>query len=77
MGKELLNDSELFFTKGKRAFKCLFVKIKKIILNLREAFLKFRIVDCGSKLSCPQDKIIKKFDFKTSMRKNQRVALKF
>jgi hypothetical protein len=27
--KELLNDSELFY-KGKRAFKCLLVKIKKL-----------------------------------------------
>ncbi len=44
-----------------------FCENKKIILNSREAFLKFRIVDCGSKLSCPQDKMIKKFDFKTSL----------
>jgi hypothetical protein len=38
---------------------------KKIIIKSCEAFLKFRIVDCGSKLSCRQDKMIKKFDFKT------------
>jgi hypothetical protein len=44
-----------------------FCENKKIILNSRGAFLKFRIVDCGSKLSCPQDKMIKKFDFKTSL----------
>jgi hypothetical protein len=56
--KELLNDSEFFFTKEKQIF-----------LNSREAFLMFRIVDCGSKLSCPQDKMIKKFDFKTSLQK--------
>jgi hypothetical protein len=42
-----------------------FSENKKIILKSCEAFLKFRIVDCGSKLSCPQDKTIKKFDFKT------------
>ncbi len=36
------------------------MKIKKNILNSREAFLKFRIVDCGSKLSCRQDNMIKK-----------------
>jgi hypothetical protein len=43
-----------------------FCENKKIILNSREAFLKFRIVDCDFKLSCPQDKMIKNFDFKTS-----------
>jgi hypothetical protein len=42
-----------------------FCENKKNILNSREAFLKFQIVDCGSKLSCRQDKMIKKFDFKT------------
>jgi hypothetical protein len=47
-----------------------FCENKKIILNSREAFLKFRIVDYGSKLSCPQDKMIKKFDFKTSLIEN-------
>ncbi len=35
---------------------------KKNILN--SAFLKFRIVDCGSKLSCPQDKMIKNLTLK-------------
>jgi hypothetical protein len=46
-----------------------FSENKKIILKSCEAFLKFRIVDCGSKLNCPQDKTIKKFDFKTLFRK--------
>jgi hypothetical protein len=45
-----------------------FCENKKIILNSREAFLKLQIVDCASKLSCPQDKMIKKFDFKTLFR---------
>jgi hypothetical protein len=44
-----------------------FCENKRIILNSREAFLKFRIVNCGSKLSCPQDKMIKKIDNKTSL----------
>jgi hypothetical protein len=39
--------------------------LNKNILKSCEAFLKLQIVDCGSKLSCPQDKTIKKFDFKT------------
>jgi hypothetical protein len=33
-----------------------FCENKKNILNSREAFLRFRIVDCGSKSSCSQDK---------------------
>jgi hypothetical protein len=42
-----------------------FSENEKIILKSCEAFLKLQIVDCGSKLSCPQDKMIKRFDFKT------------
>jgi hypothetical protein len=42
-----------------------FSENKKIILKSCEAFLKLQIVDCGSKLRCLQDKMIKKFDFKT------------
>jgi hypothetical protein len=37
------------------------MKIKKIFLKSCEAFFKFRIMDYGSKLSCPQDKLIKKY----------------
>ncbi len=35
-----------------------FSENKKIILKSSEAFLKLQIVDCGSKLSCPQDKTV-------------------
>jgi hypothetical protein len=37
---------------------------KKIILKSCEAFLKLQIVDCGSKLSCRQDKMIKNLTLK-------------
>jgi hypothetical protein len=47
-----------------------FCKNKKNILKSCDAFLKLQIVDCGSKLSCPQDKMIKNFDFKTLLHRN-------
>ncbi len=36
-----------------------FTENKKIILKSCEAFLKLQIVNCGSKLNCPQDDKIK------------------
>jgi hypothetical protein len=42
-----------------------FSENKKIILKSCEAFFLKKIVDCDSKLKCPQDKTIKIFDFKT------------
>ncbi len=38
---------------------------KKInYLNSCDAFLKLQIINCGSKLSCPQNKMIQKLNFK-------------
>jgi hypothetical protein len=51
-----------------------FCENKKIILNSREAF---RIVDCGSKLSCPQDKMIKNLTLKPHSCKNIQIAVNF
>ncbi len=45
-----------------------FCENKKVILKSCEASLKLQIVNCGSKLSCLQDKTIKKLDFKTLLK---------
>ncbi len=69
MGNLIWNHNNYNF--AKRAFKLVRAffpfsyrfLIKKITLNSCDGFLKLRIVDCGSKLSCSHGKMIIKSSF--------------